>query len=240
LRGRGERASEKVAKILLVDDDAALLDVLALAFEDAGHDVLRAKDGLDALAAMKSARPELVVCDVTMPRLDGLSLCRQLREAKDAVPIVLLTSRDSEIDEALGLELGADDYVTKPFSTRVLLARVSALLRREQARANPGKPTLHAGALALDAERLRVTYQGSDVPVTVTEFRLLEVLAKRPGVVFSRAQLLELVRGDDSVVVDRIIDTYVRRVRRKLEAVDPTFAAIDTVVGAGYRWRENG
>jgi DNA-binding response OmpR family regulator len=228
-----------VSRILLVDDDASLLDVLALAFEDAGHAVTRAKDGDEALQSIKKARPELVVCDVMMPRLDGLSLCRKLREAKDALPVVLLTSRDSEIDEALGLELGADDYVTKPFSTRVLLARVSALLRREQARAAPGSPTLKTGALELDAERLRVVFAGTEIAVTVTEFRLLEVLAKRPGVVFSRAQLLELVRGDDSVVVDRIIDTYVRRLRRKLEAVEPAFASIDTVVGAGYRWRED-
>jgi DNA-binding response OmpR family regulator len=173
-----------------------------------------------------------------MPRLDGLALCRQLRQGGDLLPLLLLTSRDTEIDEALGLELGADDYVTKPFSTRVLLARVSALLRRESARATPGKATLQAGALELDADRLRVLYRGAEVAVTVTEFRLLEVLAKRPGVVFSRAQLLQLARGDDSVVVDRIIDTYVRRLRRKLEAVDPSFEAIETVVGAGYRWRE--
>ena len=227
-----------MAKILLVDDDVALLDVLALAFEDAGHEVVRAKDGVEALAHVKRARPELVVSDVTMPRLDGLAMCQKLRAEKDAIPIVLLTSRDSEIDEALGLELGADDYVTKPFSTRVLLARVAALLRREQARSGPGKTTLRAGGLELDADRLRVLYNGTELVVTVTEFRMLEVLAKRPGVVYSRAQMLELVRGDDSVVVDRIIDTYVRRLRRKLEAIDPTFSAIETVVGAGYRWRE--
>ena len=226
-----------MAQILLVDDDVALLDVLSLAFEDAGHRVVRAKDGVDALAAIAHDKPALVVCDVTMPRLDGLSLCKKLRDAGDATPIVLLTSRDTEIDEALGLELGADDYVTKPFSTRVLLARVAALLRREQARAAPGKPSLRAGDLELDGERMRVAYQGTDVTVTVTELRLLEVLAKRPGVVFSRAQLLQLVRGDDSVVVDRIVDTYVRRLRRKLEVVDPAFASIETVVGAGYRWR---
>ncbi len=227
-------------KILLVDDDVALLDVLSLAFEDAGHEVQRAKDGVEALASLKRARSELVVCDVTMPRLDGLSLCRQLRAAGDAIPIVLLTSRDTEIDEAFGLELGADDYVTKPFSTRVLLARVAALLRREQAKGGggAGTTTLRAGDLSLDAERMRVVYKGTEVQVTVTEFRMLEVLAKRPGVVFSRAQLLQLVRGDDSVVVDRIIDTYVRRLRRKLEAIDAGFASIDTVVGAGYRWRE--
>src|SRR5262249_17966862 len=181
LRRRLSYAS-RVAKILLVDDDTALLDVLALAFEDAGHDVARAKDGVEALAEIKRARPELVVCDVMMPRLDGLALCRQLRAAQDPLPIVLLTSRDTEADEAVGLELGADDYVTKPFSTRVLLARVAALLRREKARATPGKPTLKAGALELDAERLRVLYNGAEIAVTVTEFRMLEVLAKRPGV----------------------------------------------------------
>jgi DNA-binding response OmpR family regulator len=155
------------------------------------------------------------------------------------VPVVLLTSRDSEIDEALGLELGADDYVTKPFSTRVLLARVTALLRREELRGGGGAslPVVVRGELELDAERLACTYRGVPVVLTVTEFHLMEALVRKPGVVLSRAQLLAVARDDGSVVVERIVDTYVNRLRRKLEAIDPSFTGIETVVGAGYRWR---
>jgi len=228
-----------MAQILLIDDDESLLDVLSLAFEDAGYQVETARDGEEGLQAIATRRPELVVSDVNMPRRDGFSLCKTLRERGDELPLILLTSRDSEIDEALGLELGADDYVAKPFSTRVLLARIAALLRRQAARSGgaESQASLEVGALSLDAERLEVRYAGELVVVTVSEFRLLEALARRPGVVFSRERLLDLMRGDDTVVADRIIDTYVRRLRRKLEAVDPAFDAIETVIGAGYRWR---
>jgi DNA-binding response OmpR family regulator len=229
-----------VARVLLVDDDPALLDVLALAFEEAGYDVARANDGRQALEAIRTASPAVVVSDVNMPHTDGFALCRRLREQGSAVPVVLLTSRDSEIDEALGLELGADDYVTKPFSTRVLLARVAALLRREELRGGGGvakKPVLRQGDLELDEERLACTFRGAPVALTVTEFRLMEALARRPGVVFSRAQLMAVARDDASVVAERIVDTYVNRLRRKLEAIDPAFTGIETVVGAGYRWR---
>jgi len=229
-----------MARILLVDDDEALLDVLTMAFADAGHDVESAEDGLAALERIKRAAVDAIVTDVNMPRLDGFALCKRLREAGDLVPIVMLTSRDGEIDEALGLELGADDYVAKPFSTRVLLARVAALLRRDALR--KGAPAgagaiVRAGDLVLDGDRIEARYRGALLSTTLTEFRLLEALARRPGVVLSRDRLLEVVRGDGSVVVERIIDTYVRRLRRKLEAVEDGFDRIETVVGAGYRWR---
>jgi len=228
-----------MARVLLIDDDASLLDVLSLSFEDAGHDVTCARDGVEGLAQIEAGRPDLVVSDVNMPGLDGFSLCRRLREAGNGVPLILLTSRDHEVDEALGLELGADDYVAKPFSTRVLLARVQALIRREGARGRERDEQVvrRIGALELDPARLEVRWDGHPIQVTVTEFRLLEALTGRPGVVYSRERLLDLVRGDDSVVAIRIIDTYVRRLRRKLEAVQPEFDAIETVIGAGYRWR---
>jgi DNA-binding response OmpR family regulator len=233
------RSCGPVGRVLLVDDDAALLDVLALAFEEAGHRVSRAQDGRAALEAMRLEKPEVVVSDVNMPYVDGFALCRKLRAQGDHVPLVLLTSRDSEIDEALGLELGADDYVTKPFSTRVLLARVAALLRREELRGGgaPSQPVLRRGELELDAERLACAFRGTPVELTVTEFHLLEALVRRPGVVLSRAQLLAVARDEGSVVVERIVDTYVNRLRRKLETIDPSFSSIETVVGAGYRWR---
>lgn len=228
-----------MAKILLIDDDASLLDALSLAFEDAGHEVLTAPDGQRGYDLVKKESPAAVVSDVNMPGLDGFSLCKKLRESGSGVPLVLLTSRDNEIDEALGLELGADDYVAKPFSTRVLLARVSALLRRDAMRAaQTAERAVTKGKLELFPERLEVRYAGAPVTVTVTEFRMLEAMASRAGMVLSRDRLLEIVRGDESVVAERIIDTYVRRLRRKLEAIDPSFDRIDTVIGAGYRWKD--
>ncbi|XXY49931.1 response regulator transcription factor [Sorangium sp. So ce269] len=231
-----------MARILLADDDASLLDVLTLAFEEAGHATQTARDGATALALIRKERPEAAVCDVNMPGVDGFSLCRRLREQGDLVPLILLTSRDSEIDETLGLDLGADDYIAKPFSMRVLLARVSSLLRREAARrkAEAAPASIASGPLELSPERIEVLFHGRPIVTTVTEFRLLEALVRRPGVVLSRARLLALVRGDDTVVIDRIVDTYVRRLRRKLEQVEPGFDRIETVVGAGYRFRGYG
>jgi DNA-binding response OmpR family regulator len=227
-----------MARVLLIDDDPSLLDVLSLALGDAGLDVDTAPDGTRGLQRIQGGGIDVVVSDVNMPGLDGFALVRRLREAGNRVPVVLLTSRDNEIDEALGLELGADDYVAKPFSTRVLLARVHALLRREEARAGgQAVRVVRAGPLELDPERLEVRWRGATIGVTVSEFRLLEALAERPGVVFSRERLMERMRGDDSVVAERIVDTYVRRLRRKFEGADGTFDAIETVIGAGYRWR---
>lgn len=229
-----------MARILLVDDDPNLLDVLSMTLEDAGHDVITAKDGVAGLRKVEQGAPELLVSDVNMPGIDGFTLCRRLREKGHTLPIVLLTARDTEIDQALGLELGADDYVIKPFSARVLLARVSALLRREQLRAGPSedRTVIAAGQLELETERMEARYRGTLFVTTVTEFRLLCVIASRPGVVYTREQLLDRIRGDDSVVVERLIDTYVRRLRRKIEEIDPTFDGIETMVGAGYRWRD--
>jgi len=242
IRSNVRSFARPMPRVLLIDDDTSLLDVLALAFEDAAHEVLTAPDGADGLAKATAHRPDAIVSDVNMPGIDGFTLCRRLREAGNATPLVLLTSRDSEIDEALGFELGADDYVSKPFSTRVLLARVAALLRREAQRSGGGAfgATQVAGRLHLDAARLEVRYDEHAITTTVTEFRLLEALTSRPGVVLGRPALLERIRGDDSVVAERIIDTYVRRLRRKLEAIDPEFDAIETVVGAGYRWKVAG
>lgn len=234
-----------MATILLIDDDRSLLDVLALSFEDEGYEVLCAYDGEDGWLKFRNEKPDLIVSDVNMPKLDGFSLCRRLREDGFDLPVILLTSRDNEIDEALGLELGADDYVAKPFSTRVLTARVKALLRRQVVRAGGSKSVdkpkvVESGKLRLDPERLEVRYGDTEITITVTEFRMLEAFATRPGIVLSRDRLMELIRGDDSIVADRIIDTYVRRIRRKLEQVDESFDLIETVIGAGYRWKKVG
>lgn len=228
-----------MARVLLIDDDPCLLEVLSLAFEDAGHSVQTAADGAAGIRALGAGLVELVVSDVNMPLVDGFALCRKLRAAGNAVPLILLTSRDSDIDEALGLDVGADDYVSKPFSTRVLLSRVAALLRRSEVRggAAAAEPSLRVGRLELLPERVELRFHGQGIEVTVTEFRLLECLARRPGVVFSRDRLLELIRGD-TAVDPRMVDTYVRRLRRKLEQVQPDADVIETVIGAGYRVRE--
>jgi DNA-binding response OmpR family regulator len=231
-----------MARLVLIDDDVALLTALTLALEDAGHQVTTAADGRAGFAtitAVTSTPPELVISDVNLPSLDGFSLVRLLRERGSRVPVILLTSRDGEIDEALGLELGADDYLSKPFSTRVLLARIQALLRRDVARTTR-EESQTVGALSLFPERLEVKWGAAEVVVTVTEFKLLEALTRRPGLVLSRDTLIDHCRGEDSVVGDRLIDTYVRRLRRKFEAVDAGFDRIETVIGAGYRWRAAG
>jgi DNA-binding response OmpR family regulator len=229
-----------MTRILVVDDDESLLEVLGFALEDAGFDVLKAADGNAAFTATEALKPDLIISDVNMPGLDGFALCKKLREAGHGLPIILLTSRDNEIDEALGLELGADDYIHKPFSNRIVLARVKALLRREAMRkgAVEEEPPVVRGALRLQPEKLEVHFQDHPVVVTVTEFRLVQVLVEKPGRVHSRGMLLDRIRGDDSVVAERLVDTYVRRLRRKFEAIDDSFDAIETVVGAGYRWKE--
>lgn len=233
-----------MARVLLVDDDPSLLDVLSLAFTDAGHDVVTAADGKAGLALVERGALDLVVTDVNLPHMDGFSLVRELRAKGHTLPVVLLTSRDTEVDEVLGLDLGADDFVSKPFSTRALLARVGALLRRDPKHATPREsPPGEADTrithreLSVDPERLTATYGGKELSLTLTEHRILEAFVRRPGRVLSRAKLLELGRGDDGVVDDRLVDTYVRRLRRKIEALDPSFDGIETVVGAGYRLR---
>ena len=226
--------------LLLVDDDPTLLELLKLSFSDDGHRVVTAVNGLEGSKYLEKNKVDLVICDVNMPVLDGFTLCRQLREAGNQIPFILLTSRDHEVDEAMGLELGADDYVTKPFSTRILKARVTALLRREAIREG-GQDDDHSwecGPLWVCPERLEISWHDMRVGVTVSEFRLIETLAQRPGVVFDREKLLDRVRGDESIVVDRIIDTWVARVRRKFTKIDEHFDALETVVGVGYRWNE--
>lgn len=228
-----------MARILLIDDDPDLLDMVSMALEEAGHELLCAADGQAGLERFRDEPVNVVISDVNMPRMDGFTLCRKLREAGERVPLILLTSREGEIDEALGLDLGADDYIVKPVSARVLLARIGALLRREAlGDADSPETKRCVGNLVLDPARICVTWRDQEVTTTVTEFRMLEALVRHPGVVLSRDRLLEEGRGDDSVVDGRLVDTYIRRLRRKLEGIDPEFNEIETVIGAGYRWRD--
>jgi two-component system, OmpR family, response regulator ChvI len=200
-------------------------------------------DGEAGLKALLENPPDLAVCDIKMPRLDGLELLRRLRE-KSSLPVIFLTSKDDELDEALGLALGADDYIAKPFSQRLLIARIRAILRRvEIARTAPdtdaavSEPIVR-GRLEMDPARHRVLWGGKNVTITVSEFMILEALAARPDVVKSRNQLMDVAYQDDVYVDDRTIDSHIKRLRRKFRQVDPAFDAIETLYGAGYRFSD--
>jgi two-component system response regulator ChvI len=231
--------------IALVDDDRNILTSVSIALQAEGFATRVYSDGEAALKALVDNPPDLAVLDVKMPKMDGMELLRRLREKLD-LPVIFLTSKDEEIDEALGLALGADDYVTKPFSQRLLIARIRAILRRAEARAAPLQegeqetepPQIVRGRLAMDPARHRVAWDGRDVTLTVTEFMILEALAQRPGVVKSRNQLMDVAYQDDIYVDDRTIDSHIKRLRRKFRATDAEFKAIETLYGVGYRFAE--
>ncbi len=225
-------------RILVIEDDPSTLSALAAALTAGGYRVTQESDGARALALAEREAFELVLSDVNLPGVDGFTICRKLRARSNATPVVLLTSRDSEIDEALGLDLGADDYVTKPFSLRVLLSRIAALLRRAHALADTAREERFSlGALTIDRARLEARWHGALLATTVTELRMIDALASREGRVLSRETLLELGREDDSFVAPRIVDTYVARLRKKFDAIAAGSNPIETVVGAGYRYR---
>jgi two-component system OmpR family response regulator len=219
-----------VRTILLVDDDQNLREVASYALSQAGFRVEEVANGRDALAAARARPPDLIVLDVRMPEMDGLEVCRELRKTS-RVPIVFLSSADDEIDRVLGLELGGDDYLGKPFSPRELVARAKAVMRRLEPQA-PAKEVLRRGPLALDEERFEASWNGSSVVLTITEFNLLAALLRMPGKVFTREELIS--RAYDGVAVsERTVDSHLRRVRAKLAAVGGK--AIETVHGLGYR-----
>jgi len=229
-----------VTKILVVDDEPHILDVVRYALEREGFAVETARDGRAALEQMARAAADLVVLDILMPEMDGLSVCRTLRQ-QGSVPIIFLTSRSDEVDRVVGLELGGDDYVTKPFSPRELVSRVRAVLRRARpttgaAQADPQLCSVQHGPIEVDVERHQVRVAGREVALTVTEFNLLLALLERPGRVLSRDQLIDRAYAFDNHVTERTIDTHVRRIRAKLRELgaDP----IETVHGVGYKARE--
>ncbi|RHW16413.1 DNA-binding response regulator [Sphingomonas gilva] len=233
------------ATIALVDDDRNILTSVSIALQAEGFLTRVYSDGETALKALLENPADLAVFDIKMPRMDGLELLRRLRE-KSALPVIFLTSKDDELDEALGLAMGADDYIAKPFSQRLLIARIRAILRRTDAArssdegAEEGQPQpIERGRLAMDPARHRVTWGGEPVTLTVTEFMILETLAQRPGIVKTRNQLMDAAYQDDIYVDDRTIDSHIKRVRRKFRAVDPEFDAIETLYGAGYRFSED-
>jgi two-component system response regulator ChvI len=230
--------------IALVDDDRNILTSVSIALQAEGFATRVYSDGETALKALVDNPPDLAVLDVKMPRMDGMELLRRLREKSD-LPVIFLTSKDEELDEALGLAMGADDYIAKPFSQRLLIARIRALLRRTELRAAPAeegtseeKAELVRGRLAMDPARHRVRWDDREVTLTVTEFMILEALAQRPGVVKSRNQLMDVAYQDDIYVDDRTIDSHIKRMRRKFRAIDGGFGAIETLYGVGYRFGE--
>ncbi len=231
--------------IALVDDDRNILTSVSIALQAEGFSTRVYSDGEAALKALVDNPPDLAVLDVKMPKMDGMELLRRLRE-KSELPVIFLTSKDEEIDEALGLAMGADDYVAKPFSQRLLIARIRAVLRRAEARAAPvddaqpaaETPQIVRGRLVMDPARHRVAWNGHDVTLTVTEFMILEALAQRPGVVKSRNQLMDVAYQDDIYVDDRTIDSHIKRLRRKFRSADPEFKGIETLYGVGYRFAE--
>jgi two-component system response regulator ChvI len=234
-----------MATIALVDDDKNILTSVSMLLEQEGYNVRTYSDGASALTALSSTPPDLAILDIKMPRMDGLELLRRLRQTAD-MPVIFLTSKDEEIDELMGLNAGADDYIRKPFSQRLLLERVRAILRRADPNkagtaatsTEPKKEALVRGKLALDPQRHECTWDAKPVRLTVTEFLILQCLAQRPGFVKSRDNLMDAAYDDQVYVDDRTIDSHIKRLRKKFKAVDDNFDAIETLYGVGYRYRE--
>ncbi len=234
-----------MANITLVDDDENIVASISLALESHGHTVKAYFDGASGLAALESDPPDLVILDVKMPRMDGMEVLRRLRAGAE-IPVIMLTSKDDEIDEILGFNLGADDYIHKPFSQRLLLERVKAVLRRagvDSPGSAPepagGSKAIKRGRLTLDPARHDCLWDNKPVRLTVTEFLLLQSLAARPGFVKSRDNLMDAAYDDQVYVDDRTIDSHIKRMRKKFRQVDKTFDAIETLYGVGYRYRES-
>jgi two-component system, OmpR family, response regulator ChvI len=230
--------------IALVDDDRNILTSVAMALQAEGFTVRTYTDGAEALRGLTSQPPDVAILDIKMPRMDGMELLARLRK-QTQLPVIFLTSKDDEVDEVLGLRMGADDYITKPFSQRLLIERIRALLRRKelgQAASTPGAATAEApitrGDLILDPARHVCTWKGNEVNLTVTEFLLLKALALRPGMVKSRDNLMDAAYGEHVYVDDRTIDSHVKRLRKKFKTLDTDFAHIETLYGLGYRYRD--
>ena len=232
--------------IALVDDDRNILTTVSIALQAEGFATRLYSDGEAALGALLNNPPDLAIFDIKMPKMDGMELLRRLRE-ESPLPVIFLTSKDDEADEAAGLQMGADDYIAKPFSLRLLLARIHAILRRSNAvrpyvvsdtAAGETGEAIARGRLQMDPARHHVTWDDKPVSLTVTEFLLLEALATRPGVIKSRNQLMDAAYPDDVFVDDRTVDSHIKRMRRKFRSVDPEFSAIETLYGAGYSFSD--
>jgi two-component system, OmpR family, response regulator ChvI len=232
-----------VPTIALVDDDRNILTSVSIALETEGYRIMTYTDGASALDGFKTNPPDLAILDVKMPRMDGMETLRRLRQKSD-MPVIFLTSKDEEIDELFGLKMGADDFIRKPFSQRLLVERVRALLRRrppkEGAATKEGDTkAIERGQLRMDPERHSCTWKNEPIALTVTEFLVLQALANRPGVVKSRNALMDVAYDDQVYVDDRTIDSHIKRLRKRFRSIDGEFDMIETLYGVGYRFREN-
>ena len=225
--------------VALVDDDRNILTSVSMALEAEGFKVRAYADGQEALRGITSRPVDVAVLDIKMPRMDGMELLNRLRESFD-LPVIFLTSKDDEVDEVVGLRMGADDYITKPFSQRLLIERIRAVLRRGHGggQNEEVEQAIVRGPLVLDPERHQCTWRDKEVSLTVTEFLILKALALRPGHVKSRDQLMDTAYGESIYVDDRTIDSHIKRLRKKFKSVDKEFAQIETLYGVGYRYRE--
>ena len=233
-----------MSTIALVDDDRNILTSVSIALEAEGYQTNTYSDGVSALQGLEDNPPDMAIFDIKMPRMDGMELLRRLRQKSD-LPVIFLTSKDDEIDELFGLKMGADDFIRKPFSQRLLVERVKAVLRRAQSRdvadvpSKDQSPVIERGKLVMDPDRHSCTWENKQVVLTVTEFFILQSLAHRPGIVKSRDALMDAAYDDQVYVDDRTIDSHIKRLRKKFKAVDDTFDAIDTLYGVGYRFKES-
>jgi two-component system response regulator ChvI len=232
-----------MSRIALVDDDRNILTSVSMTLEAEGFEVETFTDGQQAFDAFSKKMPDIAVLDISMPRMDGMDLLQRVRQ-KSSIPVIFLTSKDDEIDEVLGLRMGADDFIKKPFSQRLLVERIRSLLRRQDALAGKAvegeeeNKLIELGFLRMDPLRHSVRWKDKDVVLTVTEFLLLQALAQRPGIVKSRDQLMDVAYEDQVYVDDRTIDSHIKRLRKKMRSVDDEFAAIETLYGIGYRYNE--
>jgi two-component system, OmpR family, response regulator ChvI len=229
--------------IALVDDDRNILTSIQMTLEQEGFQVRTYTDGESALQGLNARPVDLAVLDIKMPRMDGMELLQRLRQ-RSSMPVIFLTSKDEEVDELMGLRLGADDYITKPFSQRLLIERIRALLRRNEASRAEGSGAAPGGVmvrgeLTLDETKHQCIWHGQDIQLTVTEFLLVKALAARPGMVKSRDQLIDAAYGENIYVDDRTIDSHVKRIRKKFRTVNDTFNHIETLYGIGYRYKEH-
>lgn len=233
-----------MSTIALVDDDRNILTSVSIALEAEGYQTNTYSDGVSALQGLSDNPPDMAIFDIKMPRMDGMELLRRLRQTSN-LPVIFLTSKDDEIDELFGLKMGADDFIRKPFSQRLLVERVKAVLRRAQSRDNTEATVderaqiIERGKLTMDPDRHSCTWAQQPVVLTVTEFLILQSLAHRPGIVKSRDALMDAAYDDQVYVDDRTIDSHIKRLRKKFKAVDDSFDAIDTLYGVGYRFKES-
>jgi len=234
--------NKKMPTIALVDDDRNILTSVGMTLENEGYSVQKYNDGAAALQGLQDNPPDMAIFDIKMPRMDGMELLRRIRQKSD-LPVIFLTSKDDEIDELFGLKMGADDFIKKPFSQRLLVERVKAVLRRVSSRDTSSTPqeaakVIERGKLTMDSDRHSCTWDGKSVTLTVTEFLILQSLAQRPGIVKSRDALMDAAYDDQVYVDDRTIDSHIKRLRKKMRTVDDDFNAIETLYGIGYRYNE--